>query len=171
MLRGHDPLVDGHQYTAEFEAPGGKPVLKVYPDPKTHRAPWTVGIGHTGPDVKQGETWTEERCWHAFYNDYAQAQSSAAHLVGTLCWASLNEPRRAVLTDMAFQMGAGGLADFRHMLDSIRAGNWPLAAHHMLDSDYARELREMASDPNTETRADKNARTLETGHWPEPEET
>lgn len=25
--------------------------LKAYPDPATHGPPWTIGIGHTGPDV------------------------------------------------------------------------------------------------------------------------
>ena len=158
--------MDGHKYTALFEAPGGEPVLKVYPDPKTKSAPWTVGIGHTGPDVKQGETWTEDRCWHAFYNDYGQAQLQASHIVGSLCWSRLNEPRQAVLTDMAFQMGGGGLSDFRHMLASINAGNWPLAAHHMLDSDYARQLKELQSDKSEKTRAEINAQTLETGEWP-----
>jgi hypothetical protein len=35
--------MDDHTYTALFEAPGGKPVLKVYGDPLTGREPWTVG--------------------------------------------------------------------------------------------------------------------------------
>lgn len=150
--------MDGHQYTALFEAPGGKPILQVYPDPKTKSAPWTVGLGHTGPDVKEGDTWTEERCWHAFYNDYAQAQGHAASIVGASCWAALCDPRKAVLTDMAFQMGHGGLANFKNMLDSVRANNWPLAAHHMLQSDYAEQ---------TPNRAKTNARTLERGEWPD----
>lgn len=150
--------MDGHQYTALFEAPGGEPVLKVYPDPKTKGPPWTVGLGHTGPDVKEGETWTEERCWHAFYNDYSIAEGAAKHVIGASCWAQLSEPRRAVLTDMAFNMGEARLRNFRLMLDAIQYGQWERAKAEMLDSQYARDVG---------GRAIKNANVMLTGNWPE----
>ena len=33
--------------------------LRAYPDPKTNGAPWTIGWGHTGADVRPGENWTQ----------------------------------------------------------------------------------------------------------------
>ena len=35
--------------------------LEAYPDPGTGAEPWTVGFGHTGPDVKPGMTITKEQ--------------------------------------------------------------------------------------------------------------
>ncbi len=148
--------MDGHKYTALFEAPNGVPVLATYPDPITNGPPLTIGLGHTGPDVHQGDVWTEERCMHAFYNDYGIAQASAHSVIGSSCWASLTEPRRAVLADLVFNMGQNGLMNFRHMLDAIRAGKWLRAHDELLDSAYAKQ---------TKTRAQKNAQTLLTGEW------
>jgi lysozyme len=33
--------------------------LEAYPDPATNGDPWTIGFGHTGPDVHKGLTITE----------------------------------------------------------------------------------------------------------------
>lgn len=151
-------MTDGHTYTALFEAPGGKPILKVYADPATGKAPWTVGLGHTGPDVHEGDTWTEDRCWAAFYNDYAIAKTTAARAIGTTSWASLCAPRQAVLIDMAFNIGEARLTGFHNMLAAIRAKNWEAAHDELLNSIYAAQVK---------TRADTNATTLLTGKWPE----
>lgn len=35
--------------------------LDAYPDPGTHGAPWTIGWGHTGYEVKPGLTCTQEQ--------------------------------------------------------------------------------------------------------------
>lgn len=149
--------MNGHQYTALFEAPGGQPVLKVYPDPATHNAPFTVGLGHTGQDVHQGDSWTEERCWTAFYSDYATAETSASHVIGISAWAILNECRRAVLADMAFNIGKSRLQGFHHMLDAVRMNDWQRAHDELLDSQYAMQVK---------SRADTNAAVLLTGEWP-----
>lgn len=147
--------MDGHEYTARFEAPGGKPVLTPYRD--TKGIP-TVGLGHTGPGVKLGENWSEERCMAAFYNDYSIAEAAAAHVAGTLCWAQLNRPRRAVLIDMSFNMGMTGLSGFKDMLAAIRAFEWKRAKGELLDSQYAKDVK---------GRATMNASVLLTGLWPQ----
>jgi len=149
--------MDGSRYTALFEAPGGKPILHAYPDPLTKAAPWTIGLGHTGPEVKQDSVWTEDQCWHAFANDYMQAQIHGAQVIGSSCWARLNAPRQGVLADMAFNIGAGRLGEFHKMLAAIRQGNWSLAKAELLDSDYAKQV---------ESRAKTNAKTLLSGEWP-----
>ena len=40
--------------------------LKAYPDPATGGLPWTIGWGHTGPEVKPGLVWTQEQADAAF---------------------------------------------------------------------------------------------------------
>lgn len=149
--------MDGHRWTAEFEAPGGKPVLKVYPDPLTGKEPWTVGIGHTGPDVKRGETWTYDRCMATYYSDYAIAQGVAAHVIGVSTWSQLSEPRQCVLTDLAFNIGRSRMEGFHNMLDAIRRKDWHRASEELLDSAYAKQVK---------GRAIKNAHVLLTGNWP-----
>lgn len=158
--------MDGHRFTALFEAPGGQPILKAYPDPISKGDPWTIGIGCTGPDVQEGTEWTEAQCWATYYNRYAIAYSEAAQSVGTSCWASLNEQRRAVLTDLAFQMGGAGLDAFQHMLAAIKVGHWDLAQTNLLNSEYARQLKALQSDKSKLTRAEINGQTLLTGEWP-----
>lgn len=147
----------GHQWTAAFEAPGGKPVLAVYPDPLTGKEPWTVGLGHTGPDVKKGEIWTYDRCMAAFYSDYSIAEATARHVIGSSTWMHLNEPRQCVVTDMTFNIGAPRLSKFERMIDAIRKGDWKRASDELLNSAYAKQVK---------GRAINNAHVLLTGQWP-----
>lgn len=149
--------MDGHQWTAQFEAPGGKPILRVYPDPLTGGEPYTCGLGHTGPDVKKGETWTYDRCMAAFYSDYSIAESAARTVIGASIWMHLTEPRQCVLTDMAFNIGQARLGKFVNMLDAIRKSQWQRASDELLDSVYAKQVK---------GRAIKNAHVLLTGVWP-----
>lgn len=51
-----------------------------------------------------------------------------------------NEPRKAVLIDMAFNLGMEGLLGFRIMLDCINRGDWPGAASQMANSEWARQV-------------------------------
>ncbi len=46
--------------------------LNAYPDPKTGGAPWTVGYGSTGADVKEGVVWTKEKAEQRFLDDLKQ---------------------------------------------------------------------------------------------------
>lgn len=150
--------MDAHQYTARFEAPGGKPILRAYPDPITRGSPWTVGLGHAGSDVHEGDAWSYDRCMATFYNDYAVAESAASHVIGISAWALLNECRRAVLADMAFNIGKPRLEGFHRMIDAIRTHDWQRAHDELLDSEYAMQVK---------TRADMNAGVLLTGKWPD----
>ena len=37
-------------------------LYEAYPDPGTGGAPWTIGWGATGPDIREGTVWTREEC-------------------------------------------------------------------------------------------------------------
>jgi lysozyme len=43
--------------------------LKAYPDPGTGAHPWTIGYGHTGPEVAKGLTITLEQAGEYLAND------------------------------------------------------------------------------------------------------
>ena len=58
--------------------------LKAYPDPGTKGDPWTIGYGHTGPEVRPGMTITDERAEVLLVED---AERHAQH-VRSLCKGS-----------------------------------------------------------------------------------
>lgn len=51
--------------------------LAAYPDPATGGAPWTIGWGHTGPEVKPGMKWTQEKADAVFLEDLRRFESAA----------------------------------------------------------------------------------------------
>jgi lysozyme len=130
---------------------------KAYPDPLTGGVPWTIGVGHTGLEVHMGLEWTDEQISAALDDDIAEAKRD----VRLLCawfenWQLECLPRRAVLINMAFQLGRPRLALFKGVLAAARDEHFNDAAHHMRDSLWARQ---------TPKRAARLARQMETGDW------
>lgn len=127
--------------------------LVAYPDPITHGAPWTIGRGHTGPEVHDGLVWTQLQSDQARDSDISHAADGCrVHL--NPWFDKLDEVRQAVLISMAFQMGIHGLLDFVHFLGAVRDGRWHAAAGEMLDSKWAKQ---------TPKRGARQARAIETG--------
>jgi lysozyme len=114
----------------------------------------TIGIGHTGPEVQLGLSWSEDQIAAAFAADVAEAEDGVRRY---LPWFDgLNEPRRAALIGMAFQLGIKGLLGFPKMLACLRDGRFAEAETHALDSLWARQ---------TPKRARIVARQLSSGLW------
>lgn len=128
---------------------------KAYPDPLTKGAPWTVGVGHCGPEVHEGLYWGDDKISEVLDADIAHAtvecQSSFAPW-----FQHLNEPRQAVLIGMVFQMGIRRTRGFRRALAAMAVGAWETAAAEMLDSTWAKQ---------TPARAKRMADQLLTGEW------
>lgn len=125
---------------------------EAYPDPLTGGAPWTIGVGHTGPEVHEGLVWTDAQIDAALDVDILRAE----RICNTLPWFGTLDPvRQAVLIGMAFQMGHG-LMDFHHALASIGGERWLDAKEALLDSAWARQ---------TPDRAERMADQIETGQW------
>jgi lysozyme len=94
---------------------------------------WTIGVGHTGAEVREGLAWTRAACLEALERDIARAEAGLdAHLAW---WRTLAAERQDVLANMAFNLGVEGLLAFRHTLEAVRAGDYPLAAERMLASE------------------------------------
>ena len=94
---------------------------------------WTIGVGHTGPEVRRGLVWTREACLQALDRDIARAEQGLdTHLPW---WRTLSPERQDVLANMAFNLGVEGLLAFRRTLEAVRAGDYALAAERMLASE------------------------------------
>lgn len=128
---------------------------KAYPDPLTHGAPWTIGIGHTGPEVHEGLIWTDDQINAALEDDVAEKAQQCEHYFSPW-FQHLNEARQAVLIGMCFQMGISRLLAFRNTLGMVQEGQWRQAAIGMMDSMWARQ---------THNRAERMAKQMETGEW------
>jgi lysozyme len=130
-------------------------VNRAYPDPLTHGDPWTIGVGHTGPDVRQGVVWDNDKVSRVLDEDIAEATAEVRKAFPWFDRLS-NEPRRAVIIGMCFQMGIGRLSKFHETLAAMRDEKWDHAANCMRDSLWARQ---------TPKRAARLARQTETGEW------
>lgn len=56
--------------------------VKAYPDPGTGGAPWTIGWGSTGADIKRGTVWTQAQCDARFAHDVAGFAQSVTRALG-----------------------------------------------------------------------------------------
>lgn len=98
--------------------------LKAVPDPKTHSDPWTIGYGHTGPDVHPGLVWTADRAAKQLEADLT---ATDARVTALLDKAPTTQPQFDALASFAFNLGAGALARST-LLRKHRAGMYADAA-------------------------------------------
>jgi lysozyme len=101
-------------------------VLTAYPDPASGGAPWTIGNGHTGPDVKPGLTITQAKADSLLMDDLARS----AQIVNSLVHVYLNQNQFDALVDFVFNVGA---SNFRSstLLRLLNAGNFAAAADQL----------------------------------------
>jgi lysozyme len=94
----------------------------------------TIGIGRNLDDVgiSHGEAEIMLR------NDIARAEADLDRDLPW--WKTLDEVRRRVLVNMAFNLGIRGLLGFKNTLELVRTGRYLDAAQHMLDSKWAKQV-------------------------------
>ena len=121
--------------------------LKAYQD---SRGVWTIGVGHN----LEARPIPRAAGIIIFEADLADTILDVDRM---LPWAArLDECRRAVLVNMAYNLGIHGLLEFRRMLHAAETADWPLAAKEMLDSKWATQVG---------PRAPRLAQQMETGAW------
>jgi len=77
--------------------------LSAYPDPATGGAPWTVGFGHTGADVRPGLVITQARAEELLRGDLEEA----AAIVTRAVTVPLTDAQFGALVSFVFNVGAG----------------------------------------------------------------
>ena len=104
-------------------------LVQAYPDPGSGGAPWTIGYGSTGPDVKQDTVWTMQQCEEALDHHVQYFLGGLCKLSPTLPSAA---PRRlAAVLSWAYNCGLGNyrISTFKKRVD---AGDWEGAATECL---------------------------------------
>lgn len=79
--------------------------LMAYPDPKTGGAPWTIGWGHTGPEVRPGLVWTQAKADAVLVEDLRTFEFAVTTLIGS---APTTQGQFDALTSFAFNVGPYG---------------------------------------------------------------
>ena len=104
-----------------------------YADPLTGGAPWTIGIGHTGPEVHAGLVWTDAQVEAAYDCDKLTAEARC--IANFSPWyQALSPQRQAVLVSMVFQMGINRVLKFTNTLAAIKDQRFVDAADGMRNS-------------------------------------
>ena len=80
--------------------------LSAYPDPASGGAPWTIGYGHTGPEVFPGLTITQKQAEACLKQDVAEAAAAVDRL---LIGVTLTPRQRDALISFCFNVGPGAL--------------------------------------------------------------
>lgn len=139
--------------------------LDVYADSKGIP---TVGIGHNlrahpVPGLTQiGQEITREQSFELFKEDLERVVRQVKKKIP---WSEeLNDPRKAVLYDMAFNMGINGLLSFTSTLPLIRKGEYDKVAVNLFASKYARDVRSDGPGGRFD-RVERLITQLKTGKW------
>lgn len=78
-----------------------------------------------------------------FDMDLETADKDARAFAGS-AWEGMSDARRAVLVNMAFNIGGARLAKFTRFRAAVVKGHWPKAAREMLDSKWAQQVGDRA---------------------------
>ena len=108
-------------------------VLTAYPDPGTGGDPWTIGYGHTGPDVTPGLTITEAQAQILLAGDLHKFEEGVKELVGT---APTNDNQFSAMVSLSYNIGLGNYGR-SSVLRFHNQGNYQQAADAFLLWDKA----------------------------------
>jgi lysozyme len=101
--------------------------LHAYPDPATGGDPWTIGWGHTGPDVHPGLVWTQRQADEALRRELA----GFGERVDALVIVPLQAHELAALASFAYNVGIGNFRGST-LLRKLNAGDRVGAAYQFL---------------------------------------
>lgn len=135
--------------------------LKAYKDSLGY---WTVGIGHLLPDPLNpkwdGYSITAEQCEKLFDNDIKEHFHMIQ--VGAKWALEFDEVRKYVILDMTYNLSiepfdGDGFKDWPIFVRQLKAHDWKAAAANMRSTKWASQVK---------GRAERLARMIETGQWP-----
>lgn len=79
--------------------------LTAYPDPATNGDPWTIGWGHTGPDVTRGLTISEAKAAQLLFKDLKRFEVAVSKVAPIA-----TENQFSAMVSLAFNIGDGAFA-------------------------------------------------------------
>ena len=116
---------NGLSLTEQFESCD----LQAYRDV---RGVWTVGYGHTGPEVHAGVVWTQAQAIAALMNDVKKAAAAVNKLVRP----QITQDEFDALVDFVFNVGIGAFSRSQ-VLEELNSGDFAAAASALEDWKYA----------------------------------
>ena len=93
---------------------------------------WTIGWGHTGPEVHKGLVWSQEQCDAALERDLAVAAEGVDELSGSV---GLTPLQCAALISLVFNLGEGQLKPSM-LFQFVRQGQFLQAARQFQRWDH-----------------------------------
>ncbi len=108
--------------------------IKLYKDSTGHS---TIGVGRNLDDIGI----SEEEAIIMMDNDIEECIKNLSTLN---FWHNLNETRKLILIEMCFNIGFDGIKGFKKMLSALELRNYNLAAKEMMDSLWAKQVKERA---------------------------
>ena len=85
-------------------------LFEAYPDPGTGGAPWTIGWGHTGNDVRPGTVWTREQADRALERDLARHAAEVSAAIGPSTSSGLPTTQGQFDALVSFHYNTGAIA-------------------------------------------------------------
>lgn len=103
----------------------------------------TIGYGRNLEDVGISQAEADM----LFERDFTMAESEVKRLckANQIDWENLIEQRFYVLTDMMFNLGYNRLSKFKKFLYALKTGSYAAAADEMLDSVWAKQVGNRAT--------------------------
>ena len=102
---------------------------------------WTIGCGRL-IDKRLGGGLSEDEINLLLDNDIRKAEAIARTLFPG--FPSLSDARKAVLVNMAHNLGQTRLAGFQRLREAVKELDWEQAAAEMLDSRWAKQVGQRA---------------------------
>lgn len=103
-----------------------------YPDPATNGDPWTIGYGHTGPEVKKGLKITAEQADKYLVGDVSRFVSCVeGHVIPIL-----NDNQFSAVISLVYNIGAAAFLNST-LLKCLNKGDYSGAAKEFLKWDKA----------------------------------
>lgn len=119
-----------------------------------HLGFWTIGVGRLIDRRKPGAGLRDDEISYLLNNDIDDRINA---LNKRLPWfQNLDDVRKGVLLNMAFQLGVDGLLGFKNTLKMVEEGKYAEAADNMLLSKWAQQ---------TPARAQRMAEQMRHGQW------
>ncbi|MNQ43060.1 Phage lysozyme [compost metagenome] len=113
----------------------------------------TIGVGRL-IDAKKGGGLSNEEIDFLLMNDIRSKESELSNKVKF--YNKLDDARKGVLLNMAFNLGVGGLLKFKNTLRLVEIGDYKSASVEMLNSTWARQVG---------SRAKRLSKQMLTGEW------
>ena len=95
----------------------------------------TIGVGRNLED----RGITKDEALMMLDNDIRQCEEQLISRIGSV-YKGLDEVRKSVLINMCFNLGIGGLLEFKNTLAFISSEDWERAANNMLVSKWAKQV-------------------------------